>query len=278
MSSIVFKLVKGVRNNRLRKLMLKPLFRKNNLRLHYFRSYNDKFFIYGVNGKFFPSEVLNWYQHYGMVEAKCDDICMFDYKVRKGDTIVDIGAGLGEEALVLADRVGKEGKVYSIEANPVVFRILEEVIRLNGFRNTELLNLGINFEDAPIHISDNDESYMTGFVENKNKATTATVEGLRFDSFVKKFGIKRIDLLKCNIEGAERFVVDTIGTEVLPMIRNVAIACHDFRYPENQNEFFVTKQYIINYLRENSFEVITRNSGADYKDDWVYGRNRRANN
>ena len=100
---------------------------------------------------------------------------------------------------------------------------------------------------------------------------------MRFDSFIKKYNIKKIDLLKCNIEGAERFVVDSISKEYISRIRNVAIACHDFRYSENQNDFFVTRDYIKQFLLDNSFEIETRNTGIDCLDDWVYGRNTKNN-
>ena len=276
MSSLVYKVVKGIKSDGFRKLLLKPLFRKNHLHLDYFKSVDDKFFIYGVDKKYFPSEKLNWYMHFGMLRSTCEDICQFHYKVKEGDTIIDIGAGLGEEAIVLSEKVGSTGKIYSIEANPRVYQILKKVVELNKCSNVEVLNLAINREDADITIVDDDDSYKTGFVGEKKNENLVKVPGLRLDSFIKKFRIERIDLLKCNIEGAERFLVDSIDESFLPRIRNVAIACHDFRYSENQNDFFVTKEYIMNYLKRNSFEIVTRNSGIDYKDDWVYGRNLKA--
>src|SRR5690349_5658187 len=131
MSSLVYKVVKGIKADGIRKLFLKPLFKKNGLRLDYFESVDDKFFIYGVDKKYFPSEKLNWYMHFGMLRATCEDICLYDYKAKPGDVIVDVGAGLGEEAIVLSEKVGKTGKIYSIEANPSVFKILKKVVELN---------------------------------------------------------------------------------------------------------------------------------------------------
>jgi FkbM family methyltransferase len=272
MSSIIYKVVKAVRNEGFRRFMLKRLFRRNNLRLNYFKSYGDRFYVYGINDRYIPAETLNWYINYQTLADRCDDISFFKYKPKEGDIVVDIGAGLGEETVVMSDLAGKTGKVYSVEANPTVFKILKHVVELNNLTNVELLNLAISAEDGTVEIVDTDESYMTGFVGNSGNSTVP-VEGLRFDSFAKRFGIDRIDLLKSNIEGAERFLVDSISKEYLPRIRNVAIACHDFRYEETKNDFFVTKEYIKKFLLDNSFEVETRNTGRDFADDWVYGRN-----
>jgi FkbM family methyltransferase len=270
---MLYSIVSKINNEAIRTPLLKLLYRKNGMKLKSFRNYNNRFYIYEVNGKFIPSESLNWYTRYELLAKACDEISFFKYKPQKGDTVIDIGAGLGEEAIVMSEAVGPTGKVYSIEANPTVYRIVKDVIDLNKLTNVEVLNLAVNATDGPVTIVDTDDSYKTGFVAGENPPSTTQVEGLRFDSFIKKYGIKRIDLLKCNIEGAERFLVDSIDKSYLPIIRNVAIACHDFRYSENNNEFFVTKEYIRNFLTQNSFEIVSQNTGKDFLDDWVYGRN-----
>jgi FkbM family methyltransferase len=265
--------IKKLKNRGLQKLILKLLYKKNNLSLNEFSNYNNRFYIYKVNGKHIPSESINWYTSYEYLKKHTLDISLYKYQPGKGDVVVDVGAGLGEEAIILSDLVGAEGKVYSIEANPTVFNILKQIVALNNLKNVTALNIAVNREDAPVKIVDVDDTYMTGFVGNDHNAHTTDVEGLRFDSFMDKYGLQKIDLLKCNIEGAERFLVDSIKKEYLPKIRNVAIACHDFRYSEDQNEFFVTKEYVKSFLKQNGFEVETQNTGIDYKDDWVYGKN-----
>jgi FkbM family methyltransferase len=273
MGSFLLKMLKKIKNENLQRAILKILFRMKGLRLQEFTKYRNKFYIYKVNDKYIPSEYLNWYMSFDYINKYCGDTSLYKYKPKKGDVVIDVGAGLGEEAIVASAMVGDAGKVYSIEANPGVFPILKEMVEKNNLKNVEPLNLAINYEDAPINITDEDDSYKTGFVENTAKKSSVEIEGMRFDSFIKKYNLQRIDLLKCNIEGAERFLVDSISKEYLPRIRNVAIACHDFRYSENQNPFFVTKEYVKKFLTDNNFEIETRNIGVDFKDDWVYGTN-----
>lgn len=268
--------IKKMKSRKLQQLLLKMLYKKNHLTLNTFKNYNDRFFIYQVNGRYIPSESINWYTSYQYLADHTNDISLFRYKPKMGDVVVDVGAGLGEEAIILSDLVGPTGQVYSIEANPSVFTILKEIIALNNLKNVITLNIAVNREDEPVRIIDVDNTYMTGFVGDKAAANSADVEGLRFDSFMDRYNLQKIDLLKCNIEGAERFLVDSIRLQYLPRIRNVAIACHDFRFAENGNEFFVTKEYVKKFLSQNGFEVETQNTKVDYKDDWVYGRNKHA--
>jgi FkbM family methyltransferase len=266
--------IKNMKSPGLQKVALKLLYKKNGLNLNSFRNINNRFFIYQVNGKHIPSECINWYTSYEYLSKHTHDISLYKYQPVKGDVVVDVGAGLGEEAIILSDLVGPQGKVFSIEANPSVFSILKDIVTLNKLQNVTPLHMAVNSEDAPVKIVDVDDTYMTGFVGNKDGANTTDVEGLRFDSFMDRYHLERIDLLKCNIEGAERFLVDSIRQEYVKRIRNVAIACHDFRYAEDQNEFFVTKEHVKNFLTTHGFEVETQATGVEYIDDWVYGKNK----
>ena len=39
-------------------------------------------------------------------------------KIKRGSVVVDVGAGIGEFAVLASDKVGKEGKVIAIEPSP----------------------------------------------------------------------------------------------------------------------------------------------------------------
>lgn len=47
-----------------------------------------------------------------------------EYGVGPGDTVVDIGAFIGDTTVPLADVVGREGRVYAFEPNPAAFACL----------------------------------------------------------------------------------------------------------------------------------------------------------
>ncbi|CAN5280101.1 hypothetical protein BH10PSE14_BH10PSE14_20080 [soil metagenome] len=53
--------------------------------------------------------------------------------VRRGSTVIDVGANLGYFTLLLADLTGPEGRVLSFEPNPVLAPRLRKSVEVNGF-------------------------------------------------------------------------------------------------------------------------------------------------
>jgi hypothetical protein len=54
-------------------------------------------------------------------EALTQHNFFWGYRPRAGDTILDIGAGLGEETLTFSRAVGDQGQVICVEAHPRTF-------------------------------------------------------------------------------------------------------------------------------------------------------------
>ncbi len=57
--------------------------------------------------------------------------------VKKGDVVLDIGAGTGILSIFAAQAGAK--KIYAIESNPIVLKILKSVISQNNFRSIEVI-------------------------------------------------------------------------------------------------------------------------------------------
>lgn len=57
----------------------------------------------------------------------------FKSLLRPGARVVDVGANLGWYALVAAPIVGREGRVYAVEPNPELARMVHWSLRTNGF-------------------------------------------------------------------------------------------------------------------------------------------------
>lgn len=60
-----------------------------------------------------------------------------DPYLKKGQVIADIGCGWGYFSLALADRVGPEGKVYSVDLDKDCIRAIQKKARKRGYRNIE---------------------------------------------------------------------------------------------------------------------------------------------
>jgi hypothetical protein len=90
---------------------------------------------------------------------------------KEGDVVLDLGAGIGDYALLSSLKVGKFGKVVSIEADRFTYKLLVKNIRLNNLSNVIPLN---------------------AFIGRK-----------KIDDITKKLKLSKLSLIKIDIEGYE---------------------------------------------------------------------------
>lgn len=193
------------------------------------------------------------------------------YLPSAGDVVVDIGAGVGEETIVVSSLIGPKGRVFAIEAHPRTFRALRYLVTVNNLTNVETSNVAISESDGPVLIEDTTNSLANSILQNTGK-NQFSVPGMTLDNYVSQHGITRIDLLKMNVEGAEQLIVKGMNTS-WNLVRHAAISCHDFRYRQGESEFFKTKEFIVDVLKSKGFEVTTQHSSDSMVDDYVYGFN-----
>lgn len=232
-----------------------------------FRAYQ-----YKVKGTTYMSAGPGWAYSFGYLENSLKNSYCHDYLPKKGDCVVDIGAGLGEETVIYAQLVGDSGKVFAVEANPTVFEGLNFMCLQNKFHWVHPRNVAVYKSDGFVLIEDDKESYLKNTI-NSSTPGSVKVPARTFDSIIKENGISTIDFLKVNIEGAEQFLI--LGmSQSAGIIRNLCISCHDFRQNfHNDGEFYLTKQKVTDFLKSSGFEVKLRNTGNPLVDDYVYARN-----
>jgi len=136
--------------------------------------------------------------------------------VRPGMVAVDAGANLGYFTLLLADIVGREGRVHGFEPNPHIMRLLDRSVRLNGFAGR------VRLHDAPLAASSGlPVRLVVPAGEPKNAYLSPHPPGaeppcaeppgalghdLRTLCLDDAIGEGRLDFVKIDVEGAEREV------------------------------------------------------------------------
>jgi FkbM family methyltransferase len=226
-----------------------------------------KFFLQRLDGIFYPVEGLRDDISHTVFLDKLFNESLCFYKPSTGDTILDLGAGLGEEALLYSKMVGDRGKVIAIEPHPDTYAVLCEMVKKNSLKNVIALQYAIGPENGKLKISTPVASYESAYTGKEG----LEVNAITLAALVKKFDLQTIHLLKSNIEGAERYLFENENGFAPGRIKNIAIACHDFRFKKEKNDFFQTKEMIKTALGKAGFEIHQRNTGIDYLDDWIYG-------
>ncbi len=65
------------------------------------------------------------------------DLALDALQIRKGDVVADVGAGVGYFSWRLAERVGPEGRVYAVDIQPGMLRLLEQNMAQRKLNNVQ---------------------------------------------------------------------------------------------------------------------------------------------
>ncbi|WP_108808439.1 FkbM family methyltransferase [Aquimarina spinulae] len=188
------------------------------------------------------------------------------YTPKKGDVIVDIGAGIGTETLFFDEKTENEGRIYSIEASRASHQKLVELCAKNQIKTSENLNLAITDSNQKLWIEESN-NYQVDYINKESKGVE--VDGITLDHFVEKKNITNIDFLKVNIEGSELQMIEGMENAI-KITKNVAISCHDFLFDDDRQ----IKIKMSKFLKANNFQVSYNQTGHQIIDSWIYGKQR----
>lgn len=138
--------------------------------------------------------------------------------VGPGDTVIDIGANIGEFSLAQAAR---GARVFAIEGDPRVYACLSRNIAGVAEITAEQALIW-NTEETLTFYSEPRKADSSIFKPMSDEAVEAiSLPATMLDRFAERHGIDRVDLLKCDAEGAEPEVIEG-ARELLARTRQVA--------------------------------------------------------
>ncbi|MFO7853616.1 MAG: FkbM family methyltransferase [Bacteroidota bacterium] len=130
--------------------------------------------------------------------------------IKKGDTIIDIGANLGYYTKIFSGATGSEGIVWAVEPVPLYREILKKNIA--GTSNTVIIPYALGDKDsmADMGIPGN-QPYRHGLTRILKPGESEEVD-TDFNVEIKEpsslFGnLDKVDYIKCDIEGYEDHVI-----------------------------------------------------------------------
>ena len=175
-----------------------------------------------------------------------EEILFQHYLPLAGDLIVDFGLGYGAEALYAASRF-PELRYVGIEPQPMIYELV---------CNT-LAPLGDCFSVCPYVITAEpivkfSSQFGYGAVGTDEQGCVQ-VPTMAWNEFIDTYKIGKIDLIKINIEGAERQLLEHIDD--FSNIKRIIVSCHDFRAEHGHGEYFRTKAHVIDRLKSQGFDL-----------------------
>ncbi len=154
-------------------------------------------------------EIDDWTQYtmyYNLYESKYDKIMLA--LMKDTNVVLDIGGNIGQHTLWFA-RYAK--KVYTFEPLPRLIERLKKHIAMNRLENkVTLVTKALSDEPKTLRITD-PEPGMSGIAStilgrNQNEKTVE-IDAIRLDDYLDSEGVKTVDLINIDIEGAELFAL-----------------------------------------------------------------------
>jgi len=133
--------------------------------------------------------------------------------LRPGQIFVDVGAHIGHFVLVGARVVGPTGRVYAFEPAPANFGLLAKNVEVNGYRDSvTMIPLAVSdiSGTCPLFVSTADSMWHT--ILPTWGGNTIEVPTTSLDGFFEQQGWPPIDLIKMDIEGAEKTALKGMET------------------------------------------------------------------
>lgn len=122
--------------------------------------------------------------------------------VKPNSTVLDIGANFGYNSIVMADRVGQQGKILCFEPQRLMFQQLNANIALNNIFNCYTYNLALSNEvNQTLHMEIGDETNIgaTCIGSGGEQIKTTTIDELNLD---------KLDFIKMDAQGYEPFILE----------------------------------------------------------------------
>lgn len=207
-----------------------------------------------------------------VVEALALDHWCHVTPVGPGSTVIDVGAGNGDETVFFSRLVGPTGKVVCIEAHPTTTESLRRTVTANRLANVHIIEVAVSDEIGEISMSNSlvDHVANADVGDRGDDNHTVRVPTDLLDNVLDALDLDRVDLLKMNIEGAETKALRGM-TSWLAATRAVAISCHDFLATEPDDPGR-TKDDVWRLLDEAGFELTHRpEANPRFVRYYVYG-------
>tara|TARA_B100000315_G_scaffold230165_1_gene240323 strand:+ start:1200 stop:2156 length:957 start_codon:yes stop_codon:yes gene_type:complete len=187
---------------------------------------------------------------------------------KPGSVVMDIGANVGEWTLNMAKMVGDTGKVFSIEPVPFMVKALKKTVAINNLSQVSIFQGAISNKigSSPLTIPYTKDNLALSFGsqlgdeykpppkdvvvswEAMETSKTIEVQTTDIDSFCSEKNIQRLDFIKVDVEGHEKYVIEG-GSQTFKTLKPAL-------FLEVGAEKIEDRQIIADQLRKLNYEIV----------------------
>lgn len=171
-------------------------------------------------------------------------------EAQKDDTVIDVGAFIGDSACYFSNKVGNNGKVLCFEISPDSIKFAKENIRINKCQNVQIIQAALSDKIGylPLLLNSGDTS-SNAVLENttSSKASTTEVRSITLDEFCKDTK-EKVDFIKADIEGSEMSMLRGAKHTISTFAPKCAICLY-----HKKNDFWEIPEYLGEACPDYSF-------------------------
>lgn len=173
--------------------------------------------------------------------------------IKKGWTILDIGANIGYFTLLFSKLAGKRGKVFAFEPDLENFTLLEQNVNENKLKNIVLVKKAVSNTTGKIKLFLDEENKGDHKIYNSyDGRKSITIESIRLDDYFKDYKGK-IDFIKMDIQGAEGLAAAGM-LDLLKKQKNITIISE--YWPHGLHKAGVNPPNYLKLLKKNNFRLL----------------------
>lgn len=204
----------------------------------------------------FKLDLVDYVQHamflHGSYEPK--SLAVFQSLIGSGETVIDLGANVGQYTVAAARMVGPAGRVIAIEPHPGVCARLLDNIRLSKVQDRVLP------VTSPL-------AGTTGFIEfglpeagalgtmrprRPDETRRLLTMGVRIRELAERLEIDAIAVMKIDIEGQDLSIIDDMFRSSILRPRHIL-----FEYLPSRFDYAIAAPHLTAYFADFGYELLT---------------------
>ncbi|MDJ0900419.1 MAG: FkbM family methyltransferase [Xenococcus sp. MO_188.B8] len=140
------------------------------------------------------------------------------------EVVIDAGANIGLFTAMMASRY-PQARIIAIEPDRENFEILCE--NCKPYKNVELVKAALWYKREPLMISNPNATHWERQVESKTNGIGKTIDAVTVSSILENFEVKKVDVFKVDIEGAEGAIFKYGDLSWISAVKELLIELHE---------------------------------------------------
>lgn len=172
-------------------------------------------------------------------------------RIKAGMTVIDVGADTGYYTLLFAKRVGRLGRVVAFEPIPSARETLEHNIRLNNYTNVTVCDFALFSSNGLFILEGPRELSRINPMRSGMQKGGIEIQTRIFDECTGGLNIRKIDVVKIDVEGAEMDVLHGMRQSLEKYHPELLVEVH----PDHLAHFSYEHKDLLRFLESMKYRV-----------------------